>query len=430
MLKTIDYQEYYQLMVDNDQLNFLKTKEYAQAREQMGWATKILGCFDNDTLIGACILHAKKLPKINSYLFYIPRGIVVNFHNDEHLELFTKDLYQYGKEHRAYSIRIDPEIPAYIDGELNPLIKKLKSLGYKHLGLANNFEGTQPRCTIINDFANKTYEEVYSNYEKRCQKHITNALHNGITIVKSSVDDLDDFMEIMNDTASRGGYITRTREYFEILLKAYQEHMKMYFAYFDPKKIDLASMKNDINQLHEQIKRNEIAQSDEGVTKKGLKKLKADNIVLHQALDKQQKNYNLVCDIVTNYPQGIKLATALYVEYENKAWYWFGGSRTMYRELNPVFAMFDQYIQDIMNKNITYFDFLGISGNINNSSDPNYGLYQFKKSFGGDVVEFVGEFDLVINKPIYHVATRLLTMAQSSKKNPLLEKLLKVVNKH
>ena len=184
------------------------------------------------------ILHAKKLPKINSYLFYIPRGIVVDYHNDEHLELFTKDLYQYGKEHRAYSIRIDPEIPAYIDGELNPLIKKLKSFGYKHLGLVNNFEGTQPRCTIINDFANKTYEEVYSNYEKRCQKHITNALHNGITIVKSSVDDLDDFMEIMNDTASRGGYITRTREYFEILLKAYQEHMKMYFAYFDPKKID------------------------------------------------------------------------------------------------------------------------------------------------------------------------------------------------
>ena len=68
-----------------------------------------------------------------------------------------------------------------------------------------------------------------------------------------------------------------------------------------------------------------------------------------------------VKDIINNYPKGIKLSTALYVEMDNKAWYWFGGSRTIYRELNPVYAMFDQYIQDIIDKNITYFDFLGIS---------------------------------------------------------------------
>lgn len=31
---------------------------------------------------------------------------------------------------------------------------------------------------------------------------------------------------------------------------------------------------------------------------------------------------------------------------------------------------------------------------------PSYGLYKFKLGFGGDYVEFVGEMDLVLNKPV------------------------------
>ena len=30
-----------------------------------------------------------------------------------------------------------------------------------------------------------------------------------------------------------------------------------------------------------------------------------------------------------------------------------------------------------------------------------YGVYEFKKGFGGQVVELIGEFDLVVNKPKY-----------------------------
>ena len=33
--------------------------------------------------------------------------------------------------------------------------------------------------------------------------------------------------------------------------------------------------------------------------------------------------------------------------------------------------------------------------------DPYYGLNDFKKSFGGDFLEFLGEFDAVINQKKY-----------------------------
>ena len=40
-----------------------------------------------------------------------------------------------------------------------------------------------------------------------------------------------------------------------------------------------------------------------------------------------------------------------------------------------------------------------------------YGLWRFKHGFGGYMKEFIGEFDYVINKPVYHLynlATKVL----------------------
>lgn len=47
------------------------------------------------------------------------------------------------------------------------------------------------------------------------------------------------------------------------------------------------------------------------------------------------------------------------------------------------------------------YNFYGITGDFN-ENNPLYGLYLFKKSFGGHVVELLGEFDLVISPFWYH----------------------------
>ena len=43
------------------------------------------------------------------------------------------------------------------------------------------------------------------------------------------------------------------------------------------------------------------------------------------------------------------------------------------------------------------YNFYGITGDFR-EENPLYGLYLFKKSFGGEVVELIGEFDLILNK--------------------------------
>ena len=46
------------------------------------------------------------------------------------------------------------------------------------------------------------------------------------------------------------------------------------------------------------------------------------------------------------------------------------------------------------------YDFRGVSGDLS-EDNPLYGLYKFKKGFSGDFVEFIGEMDLVLNRPVY-----------------------------
>ena len=46
--------------------------------------------------------------------------------------------------------------------------------------------------------------------------------------------------------------------------------------------------------------------------------------------------------------------------------------------------------------------FGGISGNFEPNSE-NFGVYEFKRGFGGYVVEYIGEFDLILDKVGYSI---------------------------
>lgn len=46
------------------------------------------------------------------------------------------------------------------------------------------------------------------------------------------------------------------------------------------------------------------------------------------------------------------------------------------------------------------YDFRGVSGNVD-KNHPLYGLYRFKKGFGGKFTEFIGELDYVFNPLVY-----------------------------
>ena len=99
------------------------------------------------------------------------------------------------------------------------------------------------------------------------------------------------------------------------------------------------------------------------------------------------------------------IAGTLAIYYGDKVWYLYGASANGTKEfdvrkLMPNYLLQWMMIQWSLEKKCRIYDFRGVSGDLT-PDNPLYGLYRFKKDFNGDLVQFVGEYDLVFNKPIY-----------------------------
>ena len=68
--------------------------------------------------------------------------------------------------------------------------------------------------------------------------------------------------------------------------------------------------------------------------------------------------------------------------FGNKSWYLYGASDNMYREFMPNYYIQWQSFTQAKQAGYELYDFFGISGKTD-ESDPLYGLYRFKKGFGG-----------------------------------------------
>lgn len=81
------------------------------------------------------------------------------------------------------------------------------------------------------------------------------------------------------------------------------------------------------------------------------------------------------------------------------AWYAYGASTTADREVRPSNALQWAMIQSAHERKCRIYDLRGISDTLV-PSHPLYGLLKFKVGTGGDVQEYVGEWDLVL-RPLW-----------------------------
>ena len=96
-------------------------------------------------------------------------------------------------------------------------------------------------------------------------------------------------------------------------------------------------------------------------------------------------------------PKHIKLLMAYYedkpisgvipIMYGNKTWYLYGASSNEHRNLMPNYLLQWEMIKIAVNNKSDIYDLRGVPGIADNSN----GLYRFKKGFGAEYTEFIGE---------------------------------------
>ena len=100
--------------------------------------------------------------------------------------------------------------------------------------------------------------------------------------------------------------------------------------------------------------------------------------------------------------EGKYIAGTLAFVFGDKAWYIYGASSNEDRNVMPNYALQWAMIQWAKENGCTMYDFRGVSGDTS-PDNPLYGLYRFKKGFGGEFVEFIGEFDMPFSPFFYYL---------------------------
>lgn len=90
------------------------------------------------------------------------------------------------------------------------------------------------------------------------------------------------------------------------------------------------------------------------------------------------------------YHEDRPIAGIIPIMYGNKVWYLYGASSNTDRNLMPNYLLQWTAIQDAIKRGADMYDFRGVSGVVD-ESHPQYGLYRFKKGFGAEFTEFIGE---------------------------------------
>ena len=111
------------------------------------------------------------------------------------------------------------------------------------------------------------------------------------------------------------------------------------------------------------------------------------------------------CRLYMAFHEDKPIAGTLAILYGDKVWYLYGASSNEHRNLMPNYLLQWSMMQWAIENKCRVYDFRGVSGDIS-EDNPHYGLYRFKKGFGGDFTEFVGEYDYIQNKFAYFVAEK------------------------
>ena len=96
---------------------------------------------------------------------------------------------------------------------------------------------------------------------------------------------------------------------------------------------------------------------------------------------------------------GVPASGATMVRLGRRAWFGYGASTTERRELRASNALQWQMVQDCLEDGLDCYDLRGVGATLA-PGHRMFGLLRFKVGTGGETVEYPGEYDLALNRPL------------------------------
>ena len=328
------------------------------------WQPIPLAIETNGELQATALVLKRRLPLGRSIL-YVPRGPILDWNDRETTRQIVRKLRGLARAHRAILIKIDPAVPSSTRFGNDDLSDILRELGFiSSPDATGGFGGTQPRCVMKTDVAGDE-AEVLTRFHSKWRYNIRYAAKKGVVVKTDCTrDDIETFHELYATTAQRDGFVGRPLSYFQKMLDVLEPQ--------------------------------------------GLAKL------------------------FLTFHDGQPLSGAICFLLPPQCWYVYGASSNEKRNLMPNHAMQWAMMQWARENGCTIYDFRGVADESKTPSPTlplnegkgdqtqkvddksgekadNHlqGLNRFKEGFGAQLVDYSGEYDLILNPRFYWLWTNL-----------------------
>ncbi|MBI3485611.1 peptidoglycan bridge formation glycyltransferase FemA/FemB family protein [Candidatus Daviesbacteria bacterium] len=300
--------------------HIIQSWEWGEFRQSLGLPVLRYGLFEKGKLIYAFQLTLHKIPLINQYVGYLPKGP----QPDKNLFLALEKI---GQEKNCAFIKIEPDIIKDAD---------------PYIVYPNFLPSPKPLFTKYNFLLDlkPTEQDLLKNMHPKTRYNIRLAEKKGVK-VEERFDDkaFEIYLKLYFQTTKRQGYFGHNKNY-------------------------------------------------------------------HKAVWQTLKKANMARLLIAFY-QKQPLTAWMLLNFKDTLYYPYGGSSEKNREVMSSNLVAWEAIKLGKKLGLKTFDMWGALGKDPNSSDPWFGFHRFKQGYGGELVEYIGTFDLVLNRLTYFGFTNI-----------------------
>ena len=401
-LTDINNEKYTEFIKSHKHGNMMQAIEWSSIKNTWG-AVRVAVSDDEDNIIAAAQVLTRK------GLWYVPRGPILDYNNKELLGFFLTNLKKFAKTKQAKLVKLDIPIAVKdeklanfkdvdVDRSNDELIKTFKSYGYNHKGFSLDMSSTiQPRFNTVT----KLEQPVPDLFSKDTRRLIRDADKKFVEVRRCGKENLDDFLFALACTEKRKNISLRGREYFENLLDTFGDSALLYISYINVEKAlkechnRKENLEKEIEELGEKSPKKKRTLEEQVA---GTDKL----IALFNGLEIEDKSKDQV------------ISAAITIAYGNHAEIIYAGMNEDFAKLPAQYKVFSDTMKKAQEMGISEVSMGGIEGSLNDS------LLGFKSKFSPNIVEYYGEFDLVIS----HVFNLMYNYGL-----PLRRKILKLIHR-
>ncbi|WP_102342936.1 lipid II:glycine glycyltransferase FemX [Galactobacillus timonensis] len=374
--------------------HYSKTSPFIELKKPEYSEGHLLGVEDDEgNLIASAVMVFKKtIVPIGRYA-YVQYGFNLDIADHELIRYFAQQLRDYAESRGAFDLRMDfniTRIEHNKDGSLKEggfnheyVTGILQECGYTHLGYNYGYSGNWMSRYTYRLNLDRPFADVLKGI-KRCRIYDTKNKERDVKVRAGRRDELHHLVENEDLLSQQRGFKPKDIHYFEKFWDLYEPYVHYFIVTtnYHRAKLNLMKLMEDNTAKAAKLK---DPHKIEDLNKQNTALAKEIRELEEGGYDQDEEK---VIGAKFMIMQGVNV--------------WNVNMFTTKTLLNfrAAFALHRYALEKLYNEGAKTYDFEGISGSMD-PKDPYYGLNDFKKSFGGDFLEFLGEFDAVINQKKY-----------------------------